>query len=224
MIGHVAATLAGLLGLAGTWLAWTGRWRTAGRSVIAPNWAWTALPSTALIVLGYGMQPLAGDAVYYVAFPVAVVSFVMLFWDPDWYGPRWWRERDETEMDLRAPDNAYLHAAAAGAPGMPIGGIAGPEPRAPETAWEPSRARSIAWWPRRSARSRSSRAASRRLRAAVSRSAAAWPASLAACRSACASTDGTPPMLDIAIRWLAASAWVAATCYAAWASAMSASA
>ena len=67
-------------------------------------------------MLGYGAQPIVGDAVYYVAFPVAIVSFVMLFWDPAWYGPRWWRERDQSELDLQAPDNAYLHAAMA--PGL----------------------------------------------------------------------------------------------------------
>src|ERR1700755_1106135 len=106
MAGHIVATVLGLAGLAGTWLAWTGRRRAPGASVITPNWAWTVLPSVSLIAISYTVHPLA-----YVALPVAVLSLVMALWGPDWYGPRWWRERDRGDIDLTAPDNAYLYAA-----------------------------------------------------------------------------------------------------------------
>src|ERR1700742_1035451 len=116
MVGYVATTLVGLAGLAVSWLAWTGRWRGAGRSAIAANWAWTVLPGTSLIFLTYGVQPLVGDAGAYIAGPAVLLALIFVLWEPDWYGPRWWRERDTTAVDLMAPDNAYLHAAMA--PGL----------------------------------------------------------------------------------------------------------
>jgi hypothetical protein len=113
VIGHVAATLVGIGGLATAWLVWSGRWRSLGLSVIAANWAWTSLPFMAMVLLSYGLQPLVGNVLYAITFPIAIACVVLLLWEPKWFGPRWWREldREGEPMSLDAPDNAYLYAA-----------------------------------------------------------------------------------------------------------------
>jgi hypothetical protein len=99
-IEHFVALLLGLAGLVVTWLVWTGRWKAAGTDVWQPNWAWTTQPVVSLMCLGFALAPTLGDAVWYPVVLALVVAVVFFFWEPDWFGPRWWRERDKGHVDM----------------------------------------------------------------------------------------------------------------------------
>jgi hypothetical protein len=113
---RIVLVIAGLAALAGTWAVWTGRFRAAGKDLLHPNWAWTAVPAFAVVLLAYGLEPLLGDAASWIALPIAILGFVMLLWQPTWFGPRWWRERDPADLGAEWGPNAALLAA--GKPGM----------------------------------------------------------------------------------------------------------
>lgn len=99
-----------LLGL--SWFAWSGRWRGWARIAVAPQMMTTIIPAAGVVCLLGGLGTLVGGAVGGVlltlGFLAAVAGIVLFFWDPDWWGPRWFRERDRTAYDLSVPLNAAV--------------------------------------------------------------------------------------------------------------------
>jgi hypothetical protein len=89
-------------------LAWSGRWRSAGKDLMHPNWSFVLLPGLGVLVIGMGLEPLLGNAALGPALLLFMLSFVLFFWQPDWFGPRWWRERDRTDLGLDHGPNAML--------------------------------------------------------------------------------------------------------------------
>jgi hypothetical protein len=96
----IVLAVLGVADLAASWLVWTGRWKAPGTDVWQPNWAFTLLPAGGVMLLSFGLDSVVGNAVYYVAIPVLLVAWVLSFWQPEWFGPRWWRERDKSHVDM----------------------------------------------------------------------------------------------------------------------------
>ena len=101
----------GLVLLALAWLCWTGRWRAWSRIAMLPLMPITALPAVGIVLIAAGVGDLAGPpvsgVVYAVALAAALAGIVLWLWDPKWYGPAWYRERDTT-YDLSVPLNAAI--------------------------------------------------------------------------------------------------------------------
>jgi hypothetical protein len=104
-IGHVIALAVGLYGIVATWLVWTGRWRAPGTDVWQPNWAWTTQPFVACMCLAFALEPALGNALWYPVVLLIPVMVVFFFWRPKWFGPRWWRERDTSQIDMNYGPN-----------------------------------------------------------------------------------------------------------------------
>jgi hypothetical protein len=108
---EAALILIGAVLLAFSWICWTGRWRAWSRLAMLPSLPITALPGlgAALALVGVAMLlpevPAAGLGM--LAFLAGAAGFVLWLWDPSWYGPRWYRERDQT-YDLSVPINAAI--------------------------------------------------------------------------------------------------------------------
>lgn len=107
-LAHVIAVLAGLACLAGSWAVWSGHYKAAGKDLLHPNWAWTVVPALAAVLLAYGLEPLLGDVASWVFGVLALLAFALFFWQPDWFGPRWWRERDRSDLGQEWGTNALL--------------------------------------------------------------------------------------------------------------------
>jgi hypothetical protein len=79
-----------------------------------------ALPGlgACLVLVGIAMLLPEGPAAVLgvLALLVALAGFVLWLWDPSWYGPRWYRERDQT-YDLSVPLNAAIAASVRTEPG-----------------------------------------------------------------------------------------------------------
>jgi hypothetical protein len=103
----------GVAALAGAWMCWTGRWRKWSKQVSMGNAPLTLAPGFGAFVVLVGIAMLLPDAVGamlgVLAFLLAFAGFVMFLWDPSWYGPRWYRDRDQ-EYDLSVPINAAIAA------------------------------------------------------------------------------------------------------------------
>lgn len=99
-IGIVFVVLGPLLAY-GSFMAWTGRWRSwTGELLLAPQAVpITVMPFMAafLFLLGLGLlgvlpsalRPLAGIAVL-----LTIPAFIISFFTPRWWGPRWYREAE----------------------------------------------------------------------------------------------------------------------------------
>jgi hypothetical protein len=109
---QILAVLIGLACLAGTALVWSGRLPGPGKALLTPNWAWTALPVVGFVALAYGIDGGGAGPATVVAFPLVIAGFVMLVWQPSWFGPRWWRERDPADLGQEYGPNAALLAVA----------------------------------------------------------------------------------------------------------------
>jgi hypothetical protein len=105
---HYVMLLLGLGGLVAGWMAWTGRWRSAGKDLLHPNWSFTLNPALGVLLVGMGLEPLVGRAIYWPTLPVFFIGFLLFWWQPSWFGPRWWRERDKTDLGLEHGPNATL--------------------------------------------------------------------------------------------------------------------
>src|SRR4051794_1460169 len=101
-----------LLGLG--WLAWSGRWRGWARIAVTPQMMITIVPGLGTVCLLGGLGTLAGGAAGGVllglGFLAMVAGIALFFWDPGWWGPRWFRERDRTAYELSVPLNAAVAA------------------------------------------------------------------------------------------------------------------
>lgn len=100
---------AGLLAV--SWMCWTGRWRAWSRIAMLPSVPITLAPGLGLCLLlagiGLLLPPGARDVLLGLGFLAVVAGFVLGMWDPKWYGPRWFRERDMS-YDLSVPLNAAI--------------------------------------------------------------------------------------------------------------------
>jgi hypothetical protein len=119
-MGSVAAILLGLVLLGASWVCWTGRWRGWARIAVMPWMPITMLPGlgACLALAGVGglLSGVAQGLCYGLAFALLFAGIVLGLWGPDWYGPRWFRERDR-EYDLSVPLNAAVAATVRTDPG-----------------------------------------------------------------------------------------------------------
>jgi hypothetical protein len=118
-VTEAAVIAIGIVILAGAWMCWTGRWRTWSRQVTMANMPISMLPALGafLVLVGVAMllPRVPGALVGLLAFVVAFAGIVMFFWGPSWYGPAWYRERDQT-YDLSVPINAAIASSVATQP------------------------------------------------------------------------------------------------------------
>jgi hypothetical protein len=93
-------------------LCWSGRWRAWSRIAMLPSTPITLLPGVGLCLLLSGAGVAiggAGEALIGIGLLAALAGLVLVMWEPSWYGPRWFRERDST-YDLSVPINAAIAA------------------------------------------------------------------------------------------------------------------
>jgi hypothetical protein len=98
--------------LAVFWLCWSGRWRAWSRIAMLPTLPITLLPGVGLCLLLSGAGVAiggAGEALIGIGLLAALAGVVLVMWEPSWYGPRWFRERERT-YDLSVPINAAIAA------------------------------------------------------------------------------------------------------------------
>ena len=109
----MVAIAIGLVLLALAWVCWSGRWRGWSRIAMLPSMPITVLPAVGLVLITAGAGELVGPPVSGVLYALAVASglagVVLWMWDPKWYGPAWYRERDTT-YDVSVPINAAIAA------------------------------------------------------------------------------------------------------------------
>lgn len=128
----------GLLAIA--WACWTGRWRAWARIAMLPSIPITLAPGLGLCLLLAGVGTLldggARDALIALGLLAGLVGAVLGFWDPSWYGPRWFRARDKT-YDLSVPLNAAIAASVRTEPGEASEAVARARMghREPEQRW-----------------------------------------------------------------------------------------
>jgi hypothetical protein len=100
-----------LLGVA--WLCWSGRFRAWSKIAMLPLAPITALPAVGITFVAIGAGELLPAPVpgilAAVTFLALLAGVVIWMWDPKWYGPAWYRERDAT-YDVSVPLNAAIAA------------------------------------------------------------------------------------------------------------------
>lgn len=96
--------------LAVSWLCWSGRWRAWSRIAMLPTVPITLVPGlgACLLLCGLGVALRVG-ALIGIGVLAAIAGVVLMFWEPKWYGPQWFRTRDTT-YDLSVPINAAIAA------------------------------------------------------------------------------------------------------------------
>lgn len=119
-MGTAILIVIGLLGLAVAWACWTGRWRWWAKVAVMPQMAITLLPAVSAMFVLLGIGGVAGQPVrgicFALIFVLVVPGFVLAMWGPEWYGPRWYRERDR-DYDLSIALNAAVAASVRTDPG-----------------------------------------------------------------------------------------------------------
>jgi hypothetical protein len=120
-VQHALLIAAGLALLAVSWVCWTGRWRGWSRIAMLPLAPITALPAVGIMFAAIGAGALLPDpapGILYGITALALVAGVVIWvWDPRWYGPAWYRERDTT-YDLSVPLNAAIATSVRTTPGV----------------------------------------------------------------------------------------------------------
>jgi hypothetical protein len=101
----------GVVLLAISWVCWTGRWRAWSKVAMLPLMPITLLPAAGIMLIAFGAvdilpSPLP-EILAAVTFFALLAAFVLVMWDPKWYGPAWFRERDTT-YDVSVPLNAAI--------------------------------------------------------------------------------------------------------------------
>ena len=103
----------GLVLLVVAWLCWTGRWRAWTKIAVLPLMPITMLPALGIAFVTFGamelLPPPVPGILAAVTFFALLAAFVLVMWDPKWYGPAWYRERDTT-YDVSVPINAAIAA------------------------------------------------------------------------------------------------------------------
>jgi hypothetical protein len=110
-MGSVAAIAFGLVLLGISWICWTGRWRGWSKVAVMPWMPITMLPGVGACFTLAGIGGLLPDVPRGICFGLGLLALfagiVLGMWGPDWYGPRWFRERDRG-YDLSVPLNAAI--------------------------------------------------------------------------------------------------------------------
>lgn len=118
---HILLIAAGVVMLAVGWLCWSGRWRGWAKIAMLPLAPITALPAVGILFIVMGLLDVVGEPVRVIlgvlTFFALVAGLVIWVWDPAWFGPRWYRERD-TSYDLSVPLNAAMAASVRTVPGV----------------------------------------------------------------------------------------------------------
>lgn len=106
--------------LAVSWMCWTGRWRAWSRIAMLPSIPISLAPGLGLCLLlaGAGTLLPSGpkDVLFALGLLAGVAGITLALWNPSWYGPRWFRERDTT-FDPLVPLNAAVAATVRSKPG-----------------------------------------------------------------------------------------------------------
>jgi hypothetical protein len=114
------AIAVGIALLVVSWFCWSGRWRAWSRIAMLPSMPITLAPALGLCLLLVGigdLVPEGAQGVFYApALLAATAGIVLVLWEPSWWGPRWFRERDR-EFDLSVPINAAIAATVRTDPG-----------------------------------------------------------------------------------------------------------
>lgn len=112
---HFGWLAGGLVLLAFATVCWSGRWRRWVRWEGPDYSRWipiTLLPGLGLLAVAYGISPLlpqaANGAVGGVGMLAALAGFVLMFWEPEWYGPRWFREVNKAFDEAGRADPDWL--------------------------------------------------------------------------------------------------------------------
>jgi hypothetical protein len=115
------AIAVGICLLVVSWLCWSGRWRAWSRIAVLPAMPITLAPALGLCLVLVGIGDLAPDsasgAFYGPALLVATAGIVLVLWDPGWWGPRWFKERNR-DFDLSVPINAAIASTVRTDPGF----------------------------------------------------------------------------------------------------------
>jgi hypothetical protein len=119
-MAQAGAIAVGIVLLAVAWLCWSGRWRSWSRIAVLPSMPITLAPGLGLclVLVGIGGLAPAGarGAFYAPALLAATAGIVLALWEPRWWGPRWYRERDR-QFDLSVPINAAIASSVRSGPG-----------------------------------------------------------------------------------------------------------
>jgi hypothetical protein len=119
-VDQIALIVIGAALLAVSWLCWTGRWRAWAKIAMLPSIPITLGPGLGLCLLLAGIGTALGgggtDVLIALGLLAGLAGAVLGFWDPSWYGPRWFRERDTT-FDPSVPVNAAIAASVRSEPG-----------------------------------------------------------------------------------------------------------
>ncbi len=120
----VAMTLLGAGVLAHAVLCWTGRLRGWTRRAWWDQWVLGFAPGLGALVLGVGLLrlfgkpvgPVIGSVLVLAGFVLLVPGMVYVFFEPRWWGPRWFRRLSARERrpDIRDPLTALMVAGSAG--------------------------------------------------------------------------------------------------------------
>jgi len=120
-VQHALLIAVGAVMLAVSWVCWTGRWRGWAKIAVLPLAPLTMLPAVGVLFVTMGAwdivpSPLPGILAA-VTFFALVAATVIWLWDPKWFGPAWYRERDAT-YDLSVPLDAAVAASVRTSPGI----------------------------------------------------------------------------------------------------------
>jgi hypothetical protein len=111
----------------GSFMAWTGRWRSWTGELILGSLPVpiTMMPALAVFFLGVGLGLVGavGPAVPGIAVFVLIPGIVLFLWAPGWWGPGWYREADKpfesddpSKLNLKDPLTALAYASSQPAP------------------------------------------------------------------------------------------------------------
>ena len=107
----------------GSFMAWTGRWRSwTGELMLGPlALPITLMPALAVFLLGIGLGMTevvsSTSPVAAVALLLVIAGLLLSFFTPRWWGPRWYREAERPfEPNLRDPMTAMAMASSTPAP------------------------------------------------------------------------------------------------------------
>lgn len=114
-VGHAALIAGGTALLVAAAVAVSGRWRGWARDLAGGPMTITLLPAGGLMLVVLGLAPvLPGglrDLLFAATLLALLAGFVLFLWQPDWLGPRWYRQRDRSALHQSVPLNAAILSA-----------------------------------------------------------------------------------------------------------------